>query len=230
MFEKYKPVSGDYDIAGAYNLQAATTSHFRTLDIATTSHNELQPDICFNPYASTFMVTYFDSTEKKLPLLTNDVNLASPGSWNVISQAYNDSNNLIAPHPKVEINYLHQDGINAWIAEGTGGNGIAMFDAPYSTYTGISGNNMSPSAKLIGSFPNPCSNYLKITFELKDPGNVKIGILDITGQPLGEVTGQNYSSGRHTVQYDVSGLPAGTYLYQFRSGDFNGSGKFTIIR
>jgi len=230
LFEKYKPSGGDYDVTGFYNLQATTTSHFRPLSIAATTNNELQPDINFNPYSSAFMMTYFDSTDKKLPFLTNNVNLVNPDSWNIISQAYNDNSNLIAPYPKVKLNIGQQDGINAWIAEGTGGNGVAMFDAPYSTYTGISGNNTGSLVRLIGSYPNPCSNEIKIAFELKKTGKVTINVLSILGQSLGTVTDQYYSEGRHVVQYYVSDFPAGTYFYNFRVGDFTASGKFTVVR
>jgi len=230
LFEKFKPASGDYDVTGYYNLQAATTSHFRPLNIAATANNELQPDICFNPYNSKFMVTYFDSTEKKLPFLTNDVNLTSPNSWNVVSQGYNDNSNLVAPYPKVELNFAQQDGMNAWIAEGTGGNGIALFDAPYSTYTGVSGHSTGTSAKLIGSYPNPGSRTISIAFDLKNAGKVTIDVMSIMGQLIGTITDQVYSAGKHAVQYDVSDLPNGNYLYKFRSGDFNAIGKFTVIR
>jgi hypothetical protein len=230
LFEKYKPSGGDYDVTGFYNLQATTTSHFRPLNIAATSNNELQPDISFNPYNSKFMVTYFDSTVKKLPFMTNDISLANPNSWNVVSQGYNDNSNLVAPYPKVEVNFGNQDGMNAWISEGTGGNGIALFDAPYSTYTGVSENNIGTSAKLIGSYPNPCSNTIKIVFELKNAGRVTINVTGIMGQALGTVTDQNYPAGRHVVQYNVSGIPGGNYIYKFRSGDFTTTGKFTVIR
>lgn len=230
LFEKFKPASGDYDVTGYYNLQAATTSHFRPLNIAATANNEIQPDISFNSYNSKFMVTYFDSTNRKLPFLTNDVNLANPNSWNVVSQGYNDNSNLVAPYPKVKVNFGQQDGINAWITEGTGGNGVAMFDAPYSTYTGVSGNSIGTSAKLIGSYPNPCHNTIKIAFELKNEGKVTINVMSIMGQPFGTVTNQTYSAGKHVVQYDVSNLPDGNYLYEFRSGDFNATGRFIVIR
>ncbi len=230
LFEKYKPSSDDYDVTGFYNLQAVTTSHFRPLSIATTTNNELQPDINFNPYNVTFIMTYFDSTGKKLPFLTNDVNLANPNSWNVISQGYNDNNNLTAPNPKVELNFAQQEGMNVWISEGPGGNGIALFDAPYSTYTGVSGNSFGTLTKLLGSYPNPCSNAIKISFELKKPGKVTINVLSILGQPLGTITDQSYSEGKQMVSYDVSEFPEGTYLYNFRSGDFTASGKFVIIR
>jgi hypothetical protein len=230
LFEKYKPASENYDITGFYNVQATTTSHFKPLNIAATSNNELQPDISFNPYNSTFMMTYFDSTEKKLPFLTNNVNLANPDSWNVNSQGYNDNSNLAAPYPKVKLNFGQQDGINAWISEGTGGNGIALFDAPYSTYTGVSVHRIGGSVKLYGSYPNPCSTTIRIAFELKNSGKVTINMIDIMGQTIGTVTDQVYSQGKHVIKYDVSALPDGNYLYRFRSGDFTVTGKFIVIR
>ena len=230
LFEKYKPSGGDYDVTGYYNLQATTTSHFRPLNIAVSSNNELQPDISFNPYNSKFMVTYFDSTAKKLPFLINDVNLVNPNSWNVINQGYNDNSNLVAPYPKVKVNFGQQEGMNAWISEGTGGNGIALFDAPYSTYTGVSESSTGTWAKLIGSYPNPCSTTINISFELNKAGKVTIDVTSIMGQPLGTVTDQNYPAGKQVIHYDVSNLAVGNYLYKFRSGDFTAIGKITVIR
>jgi hypothetical protein len=230
LFEKHKPSGGNNDVTGYYNLQAATTSHFRPLNIAATSNNELQPDISFNPYNSKFMVTYFDSTAKKLPFLTNDVNLTNPDSWNVVSSGYNDNSNLIAPYPKVRLNYEKQEGMNAWISEGTGGNGIALYDAQYLFPVGISESRTGTAGKLIGSYPNPCTNKIKIVFELKNSGKVNIEVMNIMGQTLGTITDQNYPAGKQTVQYDVSDLSEGNYLYKFRSGEFSAVGKFAVVR
>jgi hypothetical protein len=54
--------------------------------------------------------------------------------------------------------------------------------------------------------------------------------MGIMGQSLGTVTDQNYPAGKHVVQFDVSNLPDGNYLYKFRSGDFTDTEKFTVIR
>jgi len=230
LFDKYDLSNLKYDITGYYNLQATNHSNFKKLSISNSAHNNIQPSINFNPFDSTFMVTYYDSTTQKLPFFLNNFNLKNPDNWQIVTIGYNDDGNLSAPYPKVKVNFGQQDGINAWISEGTGGNGIAMFDASYSTYTGISGHGTGTSAKLIGSYPNPCSNTIKISFELKKTENVTIDMLGIMGQPLGTVTDQDYSAGKHIVKYDVSDLPNGNYLYNFRSGDFNATGKFTVIR
>ena len=54
--------------------------------------------------------------------------------------------------------------------------------------------------------------------------------MDIMGQTLGTVTDKVYSPGRHVVKYDVSNLPDGNYLYEFRSDDITVTGKFIVIK
>ena len=230
MFEKYKPSISRYDIGAYYNVQACSSSFFKPMTVTNATHNNLQPDLAFNPYDSTFMFTYYDTTLKKLPFLNTNFNIPTPNNWTVVNSGYNNSPDITAPGPKVELNIGQPEAMNAWIANRTDGKGMAMFDAPYSTYTGFSGNSIGSLAKLYGSYPNPCINTIKISFELKKTENVTIDVLGIMGQSLGTVTDQDYSAGKQVVKYDVSDLPDENYLYEFRSGDFNAMGKFTVIR
>jgi hypothetical protein len=230
MFEKYKPSVSKYDIESYFNLQATSSSHFKRMKVTDSTHINLQPDLSYNPYDSTFMFTYFDTTDKKLPFLKSNFNIPNPDNWIIVTPGYNDSNNISSPGPKVELNIGQPEAMNAWIANRPDGKGIAMFDAPYSTYTGVSEINKGALARLIGAYPNPCNNEIKIAFELKKSGKVIINVLSILGQPLGTVTDRSYLEGMYVVQYDVSDFPAGTYFYNFRSGDFTASGKFTVIR
>jgi len=227
LFEKYIPATHKFDIAGLYNKKASNTNNFQKFTIDASANNKLQPDICFNAFDSTFIVTYFDSTALKLPYYTHDFNMVDPDSWNLLSAGYNDYNNLISPHPHVEMDFGRQMGVNTWIGIRGTGNGAAMFDSPFTYYTGVPSNSQ---VHLPGVSPNPCNDYIKIAFEQKKASRVTIDVMSILGQPLGTITDQSYPEGKHVVQYDVSGFPAGTYLYKFRSGDFVVSGKFTVIR
>ena len=65
---------------------------------------------------------------------------------------------------------------SAWIKEGTGGTGIALYDAPTHYFTGISGNNNTNTNMMFQIYPNPCNSVLNISFELKSPDKVKISI------------------------------------------------------
>jgi len=176
------------------------------------------------------MVTYYDSTTQKLPFITNNFNLSNPDTWQFITTGYNDSSNLAAPNPKVALDMVQHKGISAWIAERSGGNGVAMFDSPSSTWTGITQNNSDSGSRLIRSYPNPCIKSINLEFELKKAGNVKIEIVNVFGQHLGFIVNKHYSPGRHIEQYDVSDLPEGTYIYNFRSGEITTTGKFVVIR
>ncbi len=230
MFEKYKPSVSRYDIGAYYNLQACSSSFFKPMTVTDPTHVNLQPDLAFNPYDSTFMFTYYDTTGKKLPFLKTNLNIQTPNNWTVVNSGYNDSPDISNPGPKVELNIGQPEAMNAWIANRPNGKGIAMFDAPNSTYTGVSVHGTGTSAKLIGAYPNPSSNTIKIAFKLKNTGKVTIDVMGIMGQPLGTVTDQAYPERKHVVQYDVSGLPDGNYIYQFRADHLTATGKFTVIR
>ena len=230
LFERYNQSDQSYDLRGYYNLQAANHTRFQKLSLSNTGHNNLEPDITFNPYDSTFMVTYFDSTTQKLPLLTHNFNLINPNQWDINSSGYNDGSQLSRPYPKVKTTSNFQKGTYVWIADVNEGKGVAMFDATSGTWTGTSVNNSDSKGKAIGAYPNPCNKIINLDFELKKSGKVTINIQSVLGQPLGTVTDQYYPEWKHVVQYDVSDFPAGTYFYYFRLGDFTDSGRFTVIR
>jgi hypothetical protein len=176
------------------------------------------------------MLTYYDETLETLPFLTNYVNLTNPDSWNIITNAYNDNINLVSPIPKVSLNYVQQAGMDAWISKGIYDNGIALFDSPYSTYTGISGNNATNDSQSFRVYPNPCNSDITISFELENTEKVTISIFNLVGQTEGIITDQNYPSGKHQLKSNITNLSPGSYICTFKSGDFLTSGKLTVIR
>jgi hypothetical protein len=230
LFDKYIPTIQTYDITGYYNLQAANHSHFQKLIISNSAHNNFQSSINFNPFDSTFMVTYYDSTTQKLPFLLNNFNLAHPDSWQWVTTGYNDDSNLASPYPKVVLDLGQEQGAVVWVKEGTGGNGVAMFDAPYSTYTGISVNNIAGNGLNCRAYPNPCNQSVILAFELKRTEKVTIQLYNLVGQPIGVFSDQSYPAGKHEVNIDVSKLSSGSYIYTLKAGDFSDSGKINIIR
>jgi hypothetical protein len=230
LFDKYSLSNQKYDITGYYNLQAANHSNFQKLIISNSAHNNFHPSINFNPFDSTFMVTFYDSTTQKLPFLLNNFNLANSDSWQWITTGYNDDSNLASPYPKVILDLGQEQGANVWAKEGTGGNGVAMFDAPYSTYTGISVNNIAGNGLNCRAYPNPCNQSVIIAFELKRTEKVTIHLYNLVGQLMEVYSDQLYPAGKHEVNIDVSKLSSGSYLYILKAGDFSDSGKINIIR
>ncbi len=229
LYEQYDPVNDRFDVKGVYNLQSTLTSCFKPLSFTNSEHENLQPDIAFNPYTSNFMATWYDATEQKLPFVTNSMNMEQPANWTVVSTGFNDAPDLEDPHPKVRLSFSEQKGINVWTSEGTGGNGVALFDAEYSTYTSVSEIDQGEGERLLGAYPNPCDQYLNIAFELEKSEKVTIRLYDLSGKSLEFLCNQNFPAGNNTFKADVSDLSPGTYLYSFSAGEFSGYGKFSVI-
>ena len=230
LFEKFIPNASNYNLSGCYNLQATSSNHFTKFNAVINNDNDIQPDITFNPFDNDFYVTYFDSTIRQLPLLSNNFNMTTPNSWYVISSGYNDSTNLIAPYPKVAINPVEQESANFWIAERNNGNGVAMFDAQYSTYTGFPINTLNDIADFLEASPNPCKTYTSIVFELKQKENVSIELYSLEGQHLTSFTYEPIETGKHKVNIDVSDISSGCYIFSFTAGGFTKIGKIIVIK
>ena len=228
VFEKFSHQSNTADLMGYYNLQSAGSGYFKKANIAVTQDNEIEPDISFNQFSRDFYVTYFDSTSGKLPLVTKDINMNNPDIWTTLSSGYNDLTNLIAPNPKVNINPIEEKSLHTWIAENQSGNGMAMFDAEYSTYTGVSKNNESDVVKLFGVFPTPCKTNVSFAFELNESQNVLIRVYDLLGRPISTIADRVYPAGTNTISYDVSGLQSGSYLYSITVKGYVISGKIVV--
>lgn len=229
MFDRYNQSANRYDVKGYYNLQATNHSYFRPFSVSDATHNNYQPDVNFNPYDSTFMVTYVDSTSQKLPFLTNNFNFQNPNQWRTISPGYNDSSNLTSSYPKVEVTPGLPNGANVWIGQRNADKGMALFDSPSHTWPGVTEIKYSDRVTPI-LYPNPSKNKIYIAFELEQAQNVTIKLYSIIGQSLDLITNQNYTVGKHLISYDISSLPDGGYLYSFISGAYASSGKFAVIK
>lgn len=230
LFEKYNDATHDYDITGFYNKKAANGTSFTRLNVASTANNEIQPDILFNPNDSNFMVTYYDSTNQKLPLLKKNLNMENPNVWNIISPGYNDSYNLSTPNPKVSINLGLKQCVTVWTSNSADGKGVTMFDASYIPAVGIDEAGGFEQVHQVTTWPNPCTTAFQVSFELTRTESVNIKLYNLFGQPVGINTEQIFKMGLHVVRYDISALPAGTYLCTLSSNTMKSSSKILIIK
>jgi len=227
--EKYSASESRYDIQGFYNLNSTSSNLFQTFSINSSAHQQQQPSIAFNTFDSTFMVTFYDSTNQKLPFLINDYNLLNPNSWQVLSSGYNDNNNLAAPFPKVGLNVNQKEGMAVWSSEGIGGNGIALFDAPYLP-TGIIGFNREYEHNGLVVYPNPCSSILNIMFKSNGSERIRITISDLVGRTIDVITDQLYSNGGYVIQKNVTNFSSGNYILSFENTKGVTSRKVIVLK
>jgi hypothetical protein len=229
VFEKYNPWSNENDIVGFYNMKSANGNSFNRFNVATTSNNEKQPSVEFNPNESNFMVTFLDSTAQKLPLVDKSFYMVDPDNWNVVTPGYNDESGLRAPWPQVKINHGNNQAITAWTKMSSSGKGVGLFDAPYIPPVGLT-EEKAQSGVQVFAFPNPCSASVSIAFELNQSERVMISLYDMVGRPVCVVADKTYQEGQHTVIQDVSQLSTGIYFYTFSINDVLTSGRISVIR
>jgi hypothetical protein len=230
LFQKSNPGTNTFDIQGCYNLQATNSSYFKTMTLDPSTDIKTQPDICYNPFESKFMVTYFNSTSQKLPFITNDVNFVNPDTWEFVSTGYNDQPDIVSPNPKVEINYLLHSGIDVWLENGNAGKSTAMFDAQYSTYTGFVDSQLNKNELVVKVYPNPCKSFVNINFELPSEEMVIIALYNQLGDQVTSEKAQKFSSGTNKVIFNVSNFSTGCYFYKIETKSTLKFGKISVVR
>jgi len=215
LFDKVNPGSSERDVVGCYNLHAGSTSVFQPMTLASTLDNECQPHACFNSFDSAFNVVMYNATQQKIALLRKGVNLSQPDTWQVISPGFNDDATLENPYPQVATNVgVHQVAMT-WVKEGQGGNGVALFDAPYHFYTGTNDPTGSPGQADMKVFPNPAAGRLHIDLSPFRSGQAAtLEIFNQYGQHMGTV-----AVGQHdrALDLDVSSWSRGMYLLRLVS-------------
>jgi hypothetical protein len=74
---------------------------------------------------------------------------------------------------------------------------------------------------LLQNYPNPFNPNTRITFTLPERSEVDVSIFDIGGRLVQQISGNVFEAGVHTLDWNASGLPSGTYLYRL-----NANGNF----
>lgn len=89
-------------------------------------------------------------------------------------------------------------------------------------------NNYNQLQKL-AVFPNPASTELNLTFELVEPLDVEISVLDILGQTVAKIPTQEFNTGLNSKSLSLKGFSPGTYVVKFVSNNGQMVKRFIII-
>tara|TARA_R110000868_G_scaffold235273_8_gene489097 strand:- start:1530 stop:3563 length:2034 start_codon:yes stop_codon:yes gene_type:complete len=81
------------------------------------------------------------------------------------------------------------------------------------------------------NYPNPFNPSTNIEFSLSKSVPVNLTVFDITGREVRSlVFGQNYTAGKHSVQFDASDLSSGIYIYRLQVNGEVFTKKLTLIK
>lgn len=114
--------------------------------------------------------------------------------------------------------------------------GVVVGVADDSTGSGP-GSPLAPplTLRVLAPQPNPVSLRTQITFELPEPLEVEIGIFDIQGGLVRNLTSGTMPAGRHSLEWDVQGesrsrVGSGVYFVRVRLGHAVKSHRLVVIR
>jgi hypothetical protein len=83
---------------------------------------------------------------------------------------------------------------------------------------------------LAQNFPNPFNPTTTIEYSLVVDSYVQMKVFTISGQHIATLVNKKMPAGRHTVNFDASGLVTGVYVYQIQAGEFRASRKMVLIK
>lgn len=209
----YTGNGSDYDLLGFYNKRAHYTNFWFRFDVDNSSTNAMQPNISYDKNYNNFLLTYYDSTNQKLPYVVNGFNLTSPSLWTVVNAQYNDNGNLKSPYPVVKINPVLTKTAHAWIAKGAGTKGVAMFDAEYN----ITGVSEISGDEYSSVYPNPARDEFSITLNAGSTQNPNISVYDMNGKLVENRIATNTKGGNFVEKFDVRSWDNGMYLILVQS-------------
>jgi hypothetical protein len=214
----------DYDLLGFYNKHADFSNFWYYLSIVNSGENDMFADISYDPNMNIFKAVYFDSTNIKIPYVNNDMNLTSPYLWTMIQGQINDAANITQPFPRVEINPVNNQVAHVWIADGTGVNGVAMFDAEYSSVSIPTTINEKAN---ISIYPNPVRDQLNISIVSKSKDDITIKISDLTGKVIyTQISAIN--KGSNLIQINRAAIASGIYFVNIIGSGINSNSKIFI--
>ena len=84
--------------------------------------------------------------------------------------------------------------------------------------------------RLVGNYPNPFNPTTNIIYELADPVDVQLEIINILGQTVYTREVGEQSRGRHEITFDASNFSSGIYLVRMQMGATVQTHKMTLVK
>ena len=87
-----------------------------------------------------------------------------------------------------------------------------------------------PDYNSIQHFPNPAAGSATVTYSLKEESMVQVDVFDVLGRHVERLFDRLQAAGRYRVQWDVSDLPAGRYLFRLQADNVVETTQITVVK
>jgi len=109
--------------------------------------------------------------------------------------------------------------------------GVTFQELPIAQRT-ITGVDDFISSRFVfeGCYPNPTKDKTTVHFSVNASNAVTVNLIDNLGQTVKVMVNGTYEQGEHRVEVDLTGLPTGNYICQFKSGFYQEAKKLVIVK
>ena len=94
--------------------------------------------------------------------------------------------------------------------------------------TGIEKAESLNGPALFQNYPNPSIGVTNIDFAIPRDAKVSMKVYNVQGVEIADLASGLYTRGKHTVQFNTSGLTKGVYFYTIRTAVFSSTKKMTV--
>lgn len=110
--------------------------------------------------------------------------------------------------------------------------GIVQISARHSasSYFALEENLKPNSFSLQQNYPNPFNPVTVISYDIPKNVFVELKVFDMLGKEVSLLVNENQPAGTHSVNFDASNLPSGTYVYTIKAGDYIESKKMVLMK
>lgn len=135
---------------------------------------------------------------------------------------------------KIYLQFQQDENAGVYIFGGQGqsmisNNEMVILDPEKNFIVGIGERKIQHTKIRIQNYPNPFTSSATIEFELDQPGNVEISMVNQFGQVVDHIL-HNGSTGINKVTWDAGSLPAGVYVCRITAGKETGTQKLVLVR
>ncbi|MCX7797479.1 MAG: T9SS type A sorting domain-containing protein [Melioribacter sp.] len=96
--------------------------------------------------------------------------------------------------------------------------------------TNVDDLNIPLQFTLFQNYPNPFNPTTTINFTLPKMSYVKLTVYNSLGEKIATILSKQLDAGMHSVNFDASNLPSGTYFYRLEADNFISTKKMTLIK
>jgi len=101
---------------------------------------------------------------------------------------------------------------------------------PDPSYIEEDGEVVARSFSLAQNYPNPFNPVTTIRYSLAQAGHVRLAVINLLGQEVGELVNTVKPSGEYQIQWNAKGMASGVYFYRLETRDFVQIRKMVLMK